>query len=260
MPPDGGHDPGTGLALADMSPHPVTRWSTCVSLVFSVAIAAAAEPGGTLSGTVRLSGPPPAPAVQPVFKHPEVCGPSVPDDHLVVGPGGGVRYAVVTLEGVPGGQGGDRDAVVVLNNLACRFDPHVLVAEVGQTLELRNGDPILHNADARIGQETLFNVALTPGRVIRKPLARAGLVKITCDVRHTWMSAFVMVADHRFHTVTDAEGVYELRDVPPGTYTLRTWHETLGTREQQVTVAPGRPATVDVTFPARDATPAPVDR
>ena len=58
----------------------------------------------------------------------------------------------------------ERDLTLVLDNRACRFDPHVQVAEVGQWLEIRNSDPILHNADARIGQETLFNVALPPAR------------------------------------------------------------------------------------------------
>jgi hypothetical protein len=224
------------------------------AVVGLVAVAGAAAKGpGSLTGTIRLAGPAPARPPLPVFKHPEVCGASVPDERLVVGPGGGVRYAVVTIEGVRGGKKPERDALPVLNNLACRFEPHVQVAEVGQSLELRNGDPILHNADARIGSETLFNVALPPARVVRKPLARPGLVAFTCDVRHTWMSAFVVVADHPYLTVTDAEGAYEIRDVPPGTYTMRIWHETLGTREQPVTIVPASAVVMDVTYPAEAA-------
>jgi hypothetical protein len=207
---------------------------------------------GTVTGTVRLAGTPPARPPLTVYKHREVCGDAVPDDRLVVGPGGGLRYAVVTLAGVRGGRKPERDLTIVLDNRACRFEPHVQTAEVGQWLELRNSDAVLHNADARLGTETLFNVALTPGRHVRKPLARAGLVAITCDVRHTWMSAFIDVADHPYHTVTDAYGAYEVRDVPPGTYTLRVWHEELGTREQPVTVEAGAAATADVTYPARD--------
>jgi hypothetical protein len=184
-----------------------------------------------------------------VYKNKEVCG-DVPDDHLVVGPGGGVRYALVTVDGVRGGRKPERDATVVLDNRGCRFQPHGQVAEVGQWLLLRNSDPILHNADARIDQETIFNVALPPGREIRKPLARAGLVAITCDVRHTWMKAFVAVADNPYHTVTDAYGAYEIRDLPPGTYTVRVWHEELGTQERPVTIDAGGTATVDVAYAA----------
>jgi plastocyanin len=209
-----------------------------------------ADPTGTVAGTVRLAGAPPARPALRVFKNQEVCGKSVADDRLVVGPGGGVRYAVITLVGVRGAKKPERDLTVVLDNRGCRFEPHVQTAEVGQWLELRNSDPILHNADARIGQETLFNVALTPGRQLRKPLARAGLVAITCDVRHTWMNAFIDVADHPYHTVTDAYGTYELRDVPPGTYTLRIWHEQLGTKEQPLTVKAGETATADIAYPA----------
>ena len=61
------------------------------------------------------------------------------------------------------------------------------------------------------------------------------------------------VADHPYHTVTDAYGAYEIRDVPAGTYTLRVWQEELGTREQPVTVKSGETATADVTFAAREA-------
>jgi hypothetical protein len=212
----------------------------------------AAGSGGTVTGTIRLAGTPPARPALEVFKHHEVCGESVPDDRLIVGPGGGVRYAVVTLQGVHGGRKADRDVTLVLDNRGCRFEPHVQTAEVGQWLLLRNSDPVLHNADARLGAETLFNVAIIPGHEVRKPLARAGLVAITCDVRHTWMSAFVSVADQPYHTVTDAYGAYEMRDVPPGTYTLNVWHEELGTREQPLTVKEGETVTADAVYPARE--------
>ncbi len=224
------------------------------TLVLAAGVLAAgrgqAAPAGTVAGTVRLAGPAPVRPPLEVFKNAEVCGHGVPDDRLVVGPDGGLRYAVVTIEGVRGGKKPERDTSVTLNNLGCRFEPHVQMAEVGQWLELRNGDPILHNADARLGDETLFNVALTPARQVRKPLARAGLMAFTCDVRHTWMSAWIAVADHPYHTVTDAYGAYEIRDLPPGRYTARIWHEELGTLERPVVVEPGGTATLDVTYPA----------
>jgi hypothetical protein len=208
---------------------------------------------GTVTGTVRLEGPAPSRPPLPVVKHREVCGEGVPDDRLVVGPGGGVRYAVVAIDGVRDGRKPERDVTLVLDNRACRFDPHVQVAEVGQWLEIRNSDPILHNADARLGTQTIFNVGLPPGRQVRKPLAQAGLIAVTCDVRHTWMNAFIAVADHPYHTVTDAYGAYEIRDVPPGTYRVRFWHEELGTREQEVTLEAGATALVDASYPAPPA-------
>jgi hypothetical protein len=205
---------------------------------------------GRVAGFVRVAGRVPARPPLPVVKNQEVCGATVPDDRLVVGADGGLRYAVVSVEGVRDGKKPERDVTLVLDNAGCRFVPHVQVAEVGQWLELRNSDPILHNADARIGAETIFNVGLAPDRRVRKPLARPGLVAVTCDVRHTWMSAFVAVAEHRYHTVTDAYGTYEIRDLPPGRYTLRVWHEELGVEERPLTVEAGKTATVDVAYPA----------
>jgi hypothetical protein len=234
--------------------------TSCVATVIGATILAlvapaAAGPTGVLTGTVRLTGAAPARAPLPVFKNHEVCGDHVPDERLVVGPGGGVRYAIVTVDGVRGGKAPDRDTAVILDNRECRFQPHVQVAEVGQWLEISNSDPVLHNADARIGNETLFNVAVTPAHRVRKPLARPGLIALTCDVRHTWMSAFIDVTTHPYHTVTDAYGAYEIRDLPPGSYTVRVWHEELGTRTLPVTIEGAKTTVADVGLAAPAASP-----
>jgi len=215
-------------------------WLLGTVLLAGAGPAVAGAPGAVLAGTVKLAGPAPARPPLEVFKNVEVCGASVADDRLVIGPDGGVRYAVVTVDGVHGGAKPVRDVVVFLDNRGCRFVPHVQTAEVGQWLEIVNSDPILHNADARLAQETLFNVALPPEKRVRKPLARAGRIAVTCDVRHTWMSAFIDVADDPYHTTTDAYGAWEIPDVPPGRYTVRVWHELLGTQTQEVLVQPGR--------------------
>jgi plastocyanin len=157
---------------------------------------------------------------------------------------------VVTVEGVERGRPIERETVHVLDNVKCRFAPHVVAASVGQWLLLANSDPILHNADAVDLEEhrTLFNVALSPDKRVRQPLARPGKIRITCDVRHTWMSAFVVVADHPYIAATDLEGAYEIRDVPPGRYRLRVWHERLGTLERELAVEKGDHRVEDFAF------------
>src|SRR5579871_737002 len=229
--------------------------ATATGFLLALAASAAAAGTGAVAGTVRVEGTVAPRPPLPVYKHHEVCGDGVPDDRLVVGGAGGLRYAVVSVEGVRGGRRPERDVTVDLDNQRCRFEPHVQTAEVGQWLELHNSDPILHNADARLGPDTIFNVGLPPGRRVRKPLARAGLVTITCDVRHTWMRAYVAVADDPYHTVTDADGAYEIRDLPPGRYTLRVWHEELGTRERPITVEADKTLTADVSYPAPAGAP-----
>jgi plastocyanin len=231
-----------------MSRRPGIFSAGLVTIVLALGGSAVGAPAGKVTGSVTLAGAPPARPQVPVQKNREVCGETVADDRLLVGPGGEVRYAVVTVEGVQGGTKPQRDTTHVLDNHACRFVPHVQTAEVGQWLELRNGDPTLHNADARIGEETIFNVALPHDHQTRKPLARAGLVAITCDV-HPWMSAFVVVADHPYHTVTDTSGTYEIRDLPAGTYRIRVWHEELGTQERTLTIEPGQAVKLDFSYP-----------
>lgn len=235
-----------------------TRSLLAWALALLAVAPAVAGPTGSLTGTVRLAGKPPERPPLPVFKHEEVCGKGVVDDRLVVSRTGGVRWVVVTIDGVPPGTPSPvTDPSVVLDNVGCRFSPHVLVAEVGQTLELHNSDPILHNADARRSGEPVFNLALPPDRMSREKLDRPGTLAVTCDVRHSWMSGFVVVADHPFHTTTDAFGAYEIDDVPAGTYTVRFWHEELGAKDQKVTVEPGQVAVLDLVYPAPAEPPQP---
>ena len=202
--------------------------------------------GGTIAGVVRVARPlpPPLPPLE-VFKNRPVCGQTVASDALVVAADGGLRYAVVSLDGIARGRAPEREAVTTIDNVGCRFVPHVASASVGQWILFRNSDPILHNADGRMAGKTLFNVALPKGREVRRPLVEPGLIEISCDVRHTWMRAYVLVTEHPYHAVTDAEGAYEIRDVPPGRYAVRLWHERLGERREEVKVEAGKVTTLD---------------
>jgi len=215
----------------------------------------AVENGGTIRGTIRLTGEAPKLPPQPVFKHQETCGGTVTDERLVVGAQGALRNAVVTLTDITAGKPVARDQVVTLDNVKCAFVPHVLSATLGQMLVMRNSDPFLHDAHALLGSQTLFNVALPKGHTVRKPLAYAGLVHINCNVRHTWMHAYVYVGENPYHTVTDDRGGFTLDQVPPGTYTLRVWHELLGSLDRQVTVEPGKTKTLDIEMQAVAAGP-----
>ncbi len=80
---------------------------------------------------------------------------------------------------------------------------------------------------------------------ITETFAQPEIMKVGCDV-HDWMSAYIVVQAHPYYAVSDANGAFELREVPAGTYKLRTWHEGIGEMERSVTVTAGR--TTDVTF------------
>jgi hypothetical protein len=200
--------------------------------------------GGTIRGAVKMHGEIPKTAPLQITKFKEVCQ-NVPNETLVVGHQRGLRYAVVTLEGIGKGKAVEKEAVYELDNVKCRFVPHVQAMSVGQFLLIKNTDPILHTAHAYFPEgQPHFNVGLYPGRVSRKPIVTAGVVKIVCEV-HPWMSAFLVVTDHPYHAVTDAYGEYDLRDVPPGAYRVKVWHEVLGTQEKPVEVKAGAVSKID---------------
>jgi hypothetical protein len=123
---------------------------------------------------------------------------------------------------------------VILDNKRCAFSPHVQVATVDSELLLKNSDPILHTVHARMGQETLFNVGLPNWRQVSKRLDRPGVIRIDCDVLHTWMSAAIVVTDTPYFAVTDEGGRFALDDLPMGAYELEVWHERLGARRRQI--------------------------
>jgi hypothetical protein len=203
--------------------------------------------GAKIHGAVKVEGKlPKLPPLQ-ISKYKEVCK-DVPNESLIVGPAQGLRYAVVTLEGVGKGKAVEKETVHELDNIKCRFSPHVQAASVGQFVVIKNSDPILHTAHALFtNEQPQFNVGLYPGRVIRKPLIAAGIVKIGCEV-HPWMTAYIAVAEHPYHTISDIYGEYELTDIPPGTYQLKVWHESLGTQEKRIEVKPAAAQKVDFTF------------
>ncbi len=206
--------------------------------------------GAKILGQVRVTGDVPALPLQPVFKETDTCGTELPDERLTVGKNGALKNAMVSIINITSGKAPRLADPVKLDNLKCTFVPHVLTATVGQTLQIHNSDPFLHNAHALMGSKTLFNVGVMSNHTVLEPLLDAGLVHINCNIRHTWMHAYLYVADNPYHTVTDADGHFVLDDVPPGNYTVRVWHELLGSQDRDVKVLAGETSTQDVTFSA----------
>lgn len=136
---------------------------------------------------------------------------------------------------------------VVLDQDKCRYTPHVVGVRVGQPLQVHNGDPLLHNVRSNAVINQAFNKS-TPveGMTFDHTFAtREVMVPFKCDV-HGWMSAYVGVLDHPYFGTTAADGKVSLGNLPPGTYTIEAWHESLGTKTQQVTV--GAKESKDVSF------------
>ena len=220
----------------------------------------AGEAVGGVSGHIVLEDDFSGPARLPVTKHRSICGESKPSEEFLVSTDRGLANVVVTLEGVPGSYPPAR-GLAVLDNVACVFVPHTQVMRVGQVLEIRNSDRVIHTAHAYDEEgRTLFNVALPVyKRSVRRTLMRPGRYRIACDVGHTWMTAYVVVVGHPYAAVTDASGSYRIPGVPPGTYRLRFWHERLGSREHPVTFRPGVESVTNLTW-RRDGPSVPLSK
>ncbi|HEY0707445.1 MAG TPA: carboxypeptidase regulatory-like domain-containing protein [Polyangia bacterium] len=207
----------TGLALSVLL---ATSWST----------AGSAAAGGTLTGIVRISkAPKPAPAL-PIVKDGTVCGREVPNESVVAGPDRGLANVVVSVKGLkPSGPlAPSKDAV--LDQVGCRYIPHVQAATVGTKMTLLNSDAVFHNVNANRMEGTrtvtAFNVAMPfKGGKLPATLKTPGILKVRCDAGHTWMGAYVAVFDHPYFAVTDAQGRFRIADLPVGEHTVELWHE-----------------------------------
>ena len=142
------------------------------------------------------------------------------------------------------------ESEAVFNQSGCIYDPHILIARVGQTVRILNPDGTLHNVHVfgKVNQE--FNQAMPKfqteleqvfDKVETDPFA------IKCDV-HPWMNAFGVVLDHPYAAVTAPDGSFSIPNLPAGTYQVEVWHELLGSSTHEVTVTEGGTATLDVTL------------
>ena len=206
---------------------------------------------GTVTATVRLDGAAPAAAMIQLSGDPKCvaeAGRERPEETLLTGDNQALRNVFVYVKD---GLGSFSFPVppepVVLDQDQCRYTPRVLGVRVGQPLRVRNSDPLLHNVRSNGTINQSFNRS-TPleGTGFNHTFAtREVMVPFKCDV-HAWMTAYVGVLDHPYFGTSGADGRVVLANLPPGTYTIEAWHETLGAKTQQVTI--GAKESRDVSF------------
>jgi len=185
--------------------------------------------GGTISGTVKWSGPMPHLVSVPITKDPQICD---PDNHktrdlerLVVGADGGVANTVVYLKSIAAGKAMDLPpARRFLDQKHCRYVPHILLVPENAALQMESSDATLHTI--HMDGAASYNLPFPfPNQVLTRDMNTPGLVNLRCNGGHTWMNGEMMVVKNPYYAVTDDSGKFVLKDVPAGQYELVAWHE-----------------------------------
>jgi hypothetical protein len=188
--------------------------------------------GGTISGTVKWSGPVPHELDFPITKDPQICeqdGKKTTSlDRLIVGSEGGVANTIVYLRNISAGKALELpEQRRHLDQKHCRYIPHILLVPQGTALQMQSSDATLHTI--HMDGAASFNLPFPfPNQVTSRTMATPGLVNLRCNGGHVWMNAEMMVVSHPYYAVTDESGRFQFTDVPPGNYQIVAWHEGWG--------------------------------
>lgn len=208
-------------------------------------------PSGSIQGRVTLSGDAPEMPTLQRGADPVCAEKEMKAETILVGDDGGLANVVVRV--LPGTVDGwvPKEPVVV-DQVDCMYRPRVQGAVRGQTLQVANSDPTMHNVHARTlekgkrqGTETIVNRAQPAGiPPIQIPIEDQDVVKLKCD-SHGWMAAYVVVSDNPYFAVSGDDGRFTLEGVPVGEHQVEAWHEFFGVKSGTVTVAEDGAATID---------------
>jgi len=207
----------------------------------------------TISGVVSFSGTPPAnPKIdmsQEAACAAKYTAPPTEPEYAVAN-GKLANVFVYVKSGLPAGTKFPPPAQpVVIDQNGCQYHPRVFGAVVGQKVEIKNSDPLLHNIKAVPAHQRGFNISqpganMTSTRVFD---TEEVMVPLQCNV-HGWMHAYVGVLPHPFFATSNPDGSFSIKGLPPGTYTIEAWHEKLGTQTSTVTIGAGETKTADFSF------------
>ena len=128
------------------------------------------------------------------------------------------------------------------------FLPRLLAVQTGTTVDFPNSDSTYHNVFS-LSRARRFDLGrYAAGKTKSVRFDRPGVVRVFCDI-HSHMSAFIVVFNHPYFRVTDADGRFRIDNVPPGTYTVIGWYEGEARTQRSVTVTAGAAADLDLVVP-----------
>ena len=188
---------------------------------------------GTIKGRFVYEGQAPAPSPISVTKDQEVCGQHhLMDESLLVDSKGGLANAVIFARNKNLKSEKPAEGEVVLDNNGCHFVPHIAVMQTGQSLIVKNSDPVPHNTNASLVANPAFNDTVPVGSKLDKKitLAEQAPAPVVCTI-HPWMKGYIVVQPHPFVAVSAKDGTFEIKNVPAGIpIEFQAWHESSANR------------------------------
>jgi hypothetical protein len=204
---------------------------------------------GSIAGTVAFKGAAPKPPMLDMSQDPACPPEPQPSEALAVKNGKLANVFVYVKDGLPAGSFAAPGEPAVLDQKGCRYIPHVLGVMTGQHFKVLNSDIAQHNVHPMPASNPQWNESQMPsGQPIAKHFARTEMmIPVQCN-QHPWMRAYVNVMSHPYFAVSAADGTFEIKNLPPGEYTVAAIHEKLGEQTMKVKVGPKESAKAAFTF------------
>jgi plastocyanin len=221
-----------------------------VATLATTPIARAAD----IIGVITLKGTPPAEKeITPLMDNVDCAAmyKRTPTTHFyVVSPNGELADVVVSLKGVTGKSTGASAPPVVMDQKGCVYTPSILAVQTNQKIVVKNSDTCIHNVHttpAVAGNPESNQVQMPGGADLTFTFPQPEMfLRFKCDV-HPWMFAWVSVFDSPYFCVSDKDGKFVIKNVPPGKYTIEAVHRKLGAQTQDVEVT-DKDVTANFTF------------
>lgn len=211
-----------------------------------------ADSGSSLKGEVKFEGTAPKPTRIDMSQDP-LCAKAHPTpittEDIVVGADGGLENVVIYVsDGLASHSFQPPQQPAVFEQKGCQYKPHVLAMQATQKLDIVNSDETTHNIHPSPNNNREWNMTQPHGTPLEQTFTREEIaIPIKCNV-HPWMKGYIAVFKHPYFAVTDKTGHFEIKDLPPGNYTITAWQEKLGTQTQKLTVGAGEAKTLDFSF------------
>lgn len=207
---------------------------------------------GSISGIVSFKGTPPKLPSLDLSADPACPTDPQPQDVVVIKNGKLANVFVYVKSGVGPATFTPPSEPVVLDQRSCRYFPHVIGLMMGQPLKVLNSDNAEHNVHPMPRNNKEWNESQMPRG---QPMVRAFqhpelMMPVRCN-QHPWMEMYVNVMDNPFFAVSAEDGSFQIKDLPPGEYTLAAIHEKFGEQTMKVTVAPKQSAQANFVFAAQ---------